>query len=301
MTPSATTTLIVAATLPFAASATARTTPGAAPPPAFVVVAANRMAAALVDKAPTSAQYVLTRHKAAMYASSGGTGTTNQPVYLIVLTGHLETGQVGPAPGTIVAGRFASEVLDAKTGRDTDFSIGPKPIPIRSLGLVGNLLPYMQHKAVPACSAADLRASAAFQGATGSQLGAINMTNTSTLRCALPAAPDISLSWHGHSLAVRTIAFPAQWLDRMNPRWSHRVAVLRPHAHAQVVLQWFNWCGPTTWGASTGLHVTVAVSIPHQPAPILATTRDLVEPPFCNVKPRSGTGSTVRVSPFVSP
>src|SRR5438045_3070978 len=85
-----------------AADAAVRVT--AAAPPAFVVAAAKREAAVLGDPDPASAQYVLTRHRAAVQASSTATITTNQPVYLVVLTGRFETGPVGPGPGRIVTG-----------------------------------------------------------------------------------------------------------------------------------------------------------------------------------------------------
>lgn len=295
--------LVVAAALsagsrPAAAEGAARS---AAPPPAFVVAAAIREAAALGDPQPTSAQYVLTRHKAAVQASSGATVVSNQPVYLIVVTGRFQTGPVGPTPGRTVTGTFASEVLDAKTGRDTDFGVGSQPVPIRGLGLVGNLLPYMQGAAVPACSAPDLRRTAFFQGATGSQLGGLTIRNRSSLACRLPAVPLVALSWRGRPLAVRTTAFPPGWLTRMNPQWGRHVTLLPAGARAQVLLQWFNWCGPTPWGRTRGFHLTVALRLPHQPAAIQATTAELVVPPYCNLKPKTGTGSTLRVSPFLNP
>ena len=270
-------------------------------PPAFVVAAAKREAAALGDRDPASAQYVLARHRAAALASSGATVTRNQPVYLIVLTGQFKTGPVGPAPGRIVTGRFATEVLDASTGRDTDFGIGSRRVPIRSLGIVGDLLPYMKGAAVPACGAPDLRATAALQGATGSQLGGVTISNAGTLACTLPAKPLIALSWHKRQLFVKTTPFPPSWLSRMNPHWDQRLSLLAPRARAQVILQWFNWCGPTPWGSGRGLHLTVVLRFPHQPAPIHATTAELVDSPFCNQKPRAGTGSTLRESPFVAP
>lgn len=273
----------------------------AAAPPAFVVAAAKREAAALGDPDPTSAQYVLTRHRAAVKASSGATVTSNQPVYLIVLTGQFKTGPVGPSPGRPVTGTFATEVLDARTGRDTDFGVGSQRVPIRSLGIVGDLVPYMKGAAVPACSAPDLRATAELQGATGSQLGGVTIANRGTLACALPARPLVALFWRERRLSVETTPFPPGWLGRMNPHWGRRIGVLAPRARVQVILQWFNWCGRTPWGSGRGFHLTVALRVPHQPAPIHATTTELVVPPYCNQKPRAGTGSMVHVSPFVAP
>jgi hypothetical protein len=273
----------------------------AAPPPAFVVAAAKREAAWLGDPDPTSAQYVLIRHRAAVEASSGATVTSNQPAYLILLTGRFKIGPVGLAPARVVAGRFATEVLDASTGRDTEFGVGSRRVPIRSLGMVGDLLPYIKGADVPACGAPDLRATAELQGATGSQLGGVTVSNRGTLACGLAAKPSISFSWRERQLSVKTTPFPSGWLRRMNPHWSQVIRVLAPRARAQVILQWFNWCGATPWGSGRGFHLTVALRVPNQPAPIRATTLELVVPPYCNQKPRAGTGSVLRVSPFVVP
>ena len=258
------------------------------------------MARGLGDLQPSSAQYVLTRDRTAVKASSGATITANQPVYLVVLTGHFKTGAVGPAPGRVVTGAFASVVLDARTGRDTDFSIGNQRVSIRGLGLVGDLLPYMRGTAHPACSAPDLSTHAAFQGATGSMFGGITVMNRSSLACSLPQTTIVSLSWHGRPLAVTTRPFPPNWLRRMNPQWARPLTVLARGGRAQVILQWFNWCGATPWGQNRGFHLTVGLTIAHQPAAVEATTTDLVAPPYCNQKPPAGTGSHLRVSPFVS-
>lgn len=273
----------------------------AAPPPAFVVAAARREAAALGDPNPASARYVLTRRRAAVEASSGASVVANQPVYLIVLRGRFKTGPVGPSPGRIVTGRYATEILSAATGRDTDFSVGPRPVPIGRLGDVGDLLPYMQGHARPACAAPDVRAAVSFQGATGSELGSLTLVSRTTLACTLPSPAVVALSWRAKPLAVKTISFPPGWLSRMNPRWGRRVPVLEPGARSQVILQWFNWCGAMPWRNGRGFHLTVALRVPRQAAAIAATTRDLVTAPYCNLTPRphSGTASTLRVSPFV--
>ena len=132
-------------------AASVTSTPSPSPPPVVVVVAAEREAVALGDPHPASAVYVLTRRQAAARASSGGTVNSNQPVYLIVLTGRFTTDPVGPYPGRRVHGTIASEVLSAANGRDTDFSIGPKPISTARLGPTGNLLPYLDGAERPAC------------------------------------------------------------------------------------------------------------------------------------------------------
>jgi hypothetical protein len=149
------------------------------------------------------------------------------------------------------------------------------------------------------CTAADVRATAAFQGATGSDFGGVTVTNRSKTKCSLPAGARVQLSWRRWRLAVRSTPFPTNWLARMNPKWKTAVRTLPPHGRAQVILQWLNWCGRTPWGVHHAFHLTVRVRLPDQHEPVTATTQDLVLPPTCNQTPQAGTGSTLRVSAFV--
>jgi len=286
-------TLVVAA-----AGAASHSTPPR--PPAFVVAAAKREAVGLGDPRPSSAVYVLTRRQAATHTSSGATVNSNQPVYLIVLTGSFTTGQVGPAPGRRVHGTVATEVLDARTGRDTDFGVGQSPVSTAQLGATGNLLPYLNGSKRPVCGAPDLHGSANFQGATGSQLGGLTLTNTSSLTCTLPDKAAVSILWHKRPLAIKHTPFPPGWLAQMNPRWRTSVHLLKPSQRTTVLLQWFNWCGPTPWSASS-FSPTIELRIPGQPTPLSTTMHDTMAAPFCNARPAHGTGSTLRVSPFLPP
>jgi hypothetical protein len=288
----------LAALVVAAAGAASRSTP--LRPPAFVVVAAKREAAALGDPRPTSAVYVLTRRQAATHASSGASVNSNQPVYLIVLTGSFTTGQVGPAPGRRVHGTVATEVLDARTGQDTDFGVGQIPVSTAQLGVTGNLLPYLNRSKRPVCGVPDLHGSANFQGATGSQLGGLTISNTSSLSCTLPRRAAIAILWHKRPLAIERTPFPPGWLAQMYPHWSTSVHLLKPGQRATVLLQWFNWCGPTPWSGSS-FRPTIELRLPGQPVRQSTTTRDAMAAPFCNARPARGSDSTLRVSPFLPP
>jgi len=243
---------------------------------------------------------VLTHRQAATHASSGASVNSNQPVYLIVLTGSFMTALVGPPPGRRVHGTVATEVLDARTGRDTDSGVGPTPISTAQLGATGNLLPYLDGSKRPVCGVPDLHGSANFQGATGSQLGGLTLTNSSNLTCTLPSRANISILWHKHALAIERAPFPPGWLAQMNPRWSTSVHLLKQGQGATVLLQWFNWCGSTPW-SGTSFRPTVELRLPGQPAPLSTTMHDTMAAPFCNARPTHGTGSTLRVSPFLPP
>jgi hypothetical protein len=142
------------------------------------------------------------------------------------------------------------------------------------------------------CNAAQLKASAGFQGATGSDLGGLSIKNTSGHPCALPLTPRVSLIWHGISLAVRQVAFPTGWLKDQFPHTTplHR---LRAGQTALVVLQWWNWCGPQPLGRS--FRGSVQLRLPGAASSLLAPVHN-VTPPYCNAPP-----STLRVSSFLAP
>jgi uncharacterized protein DUF4232 len=146
----------------------------------------------------------------------------------------------------------------------------------------------------PMCVPADLRATAGLQGATGSELGGISVTNASHRTCALPVTPQVSLVWHGRKLAVRQVAFPPGWLRSEYPHGSTRVRLLKSRRTAFVVLQWWNWCGPQPWGRGY-LQGFVQLRLPGRPGGIMARLRETAAP-YCNRPP-----STLRVSPFLPP
>jgi hypothetical protein len=272
----------------------------APPPPAFVVALARRGAAALGDPQPTSAVYVATTHLAAVRLSSGDGVNTDQPVYLVVLTGtFVATGATSMSPGSPPpAGTVASFVVDAANGRDLDFGLSSQQVDIAKLGRATDLLPYLNGEKTPACGRPDLHASASFQGATGSELGGLSVKNVGTLACTLPATPRIKLSWHNRPLAVRQVPFPAGWLARMNPGWATPLHVLAPGASGRVVLQWSNWCGPQPWRHAM-FRPLVELKLPNQPR-VLKAPVGAISAPSCNASSATrGRASTIRVSSFV--
>lgn len=248
------------------------------PPPAFVVALVQRSTRFLGDPRPASAAYYLTRRETAVEASSGASVNSDRASYLVVLTGSFHGGEVGPAgAGQRLAGTVASYVIDAASGRETDFSLGSQQAVPMKLGRGGNLLPYLAGARTPACGAPDLRASAWFQGATGSELGGLTITNDSGVACTLPARPPLSLIANGRKLAVRELA-PAQ----------SGVQALLPRRRVRTILQWWNWCGTPRGRA---LRVTVELRL--QPVPLRARVTGRVTAPYCN-----GPASTLRVTPF---
>jgi hypothetical protein len=145
------------------------------------------------------------------------------------------------------------------------------------------------------CRPDQLRGSAGLQGATGSQLGGVLLTNRARTPCVLPATPPrVSLTWRSRRLAVRQLAFPRGWLDSEYPRGSRRMGLLPPGQSTYVVLQWWNWCGPRPWGRGYFRGV-VEVRLPGTSRSVVARLLE-VAAPYCNAPP-----STLRVSGFLRP
>jgi hypothetical protein len=147
---------------------------------------------------------------------------------------------------------------------------------------------------VRACAAGQLQAWAGLQGATGSQLGGISLTNEAATACVLPSTPRVSLIWRGRRLAVRQVAFPRRWLESEYPRGSTRVHLLQAGQMTYVVLQWWNWCGPRPWGRGYFPGV-VEVQLTGRRGSVVVPLRE-VAAPYCNAPP-----STLRVSGFLRP
>jgi hypothetical protein len=154
--------------------------------------------------------------------------------------------------------------------------------------------PSREAAAAPACTAGQLRASGGLQGAAGSQLGGMSVTNRAATACALPSKPRVSLAWRGRKLAVRQVPFPRGWLRTQYPAPLTRVRVLAPRHTAYVVLQWWNWCGARPWGGHDFPGVAELRLSAHR-GTVSARLRDTAAP-FCNAPP-----STLRVSAFLRP
>jgi hypothetical protein len=112
----------------------------------------------------------------------------------------------------------------------------------------------------PSCTATDLRATAALQGAAGSVLGSIDLTNVGAGTCTLQGRPVVTIfSSPGHEVSVGVDPVPAQWqVDRASRPSGWPVVRLRPGSAAAIRVRWGNQCpelsDPATWniGLPTG-------------------------------------------------
>jgi hypothetical protein len=106
---------------------------------------------------------------------------------------------------------------------------------------------------VSACIAADLRASAALQGAAGSVLGSIDLTNLGDRTCTLEGRPTVLIfDASGHELSPQVSPDKPQWeVDGASPPSGWPVVSLRPGSVASIRILASNLCppldGPPQW------------------------------------------------------
>jgi hypothetical protein len=141
------------------------------------------------------------------------------------------------------------------------------------------------------CVAADLRASASLQGAAGSVVGSIDVTNVGARTCTLEGRPLLTIfSSPGHEVTLRVVGTAPQWkADGASPPRGWPVVRLRPRAAAAIRVQWTNACpqlaGPALWSVDLGSgNGTLDVF-----------GADAVSPPPCN---GPALPSTLEVGPF---
>jgi hypothetical protein len=98
----------------------------------------------------------------------------------------------------------------------------------------------------PSCRASDLHAHLFLQGATGSLVGGVELTNAGTTACSLLGRPGVAFTGAAAAAShwrVRTIARSPEPPDLLaDPPGSLRA--LQPGKSASVSLFWSNWCGP---------------------------------------------------------
>jgi hypothetical protein len=171
---------------------------------------------------------------------------------------------------------------------------------LASLGALRNdtgpaVSPPATHASTPppttdACSATDLRATTALQGAAGSLVGAIHVTNTVSTSCTLTGRPTVTIrSSTGQPLAVTVRDVEPQWQADKTARPQGWPAVrLQPGSMAAIRIAWSNACpqlsGPARWTLNLGAGGTLEVSDP-----------DRTPPPPCNGPTEP---STLQVGPF---
>jgi hypothetical protein len=111
-----------------------------------LTVIAERAARLSGDKHPVWATVVLTTHAKALTSATPGDyvpGSNGVAVYLLTIRGHFVCNYcTGPAGSKAPTGRYMSLVLNAKTLREMDFGLAPKPPPVApaSLGPVTYLI-----------------------------------------------------------------------------------------------------------------------------------------------------------------
>jgi len=113
----------------------------------------------------------------------------------------------------------------------------------------------------PACRASQLRAELFLQGATGSLVGGVQLTNAGPGACALLGRPRVSFAGGTDRVVVQ--ASPAQSTPDdalVDPPGSLRA--LAPGKAASVSLWWSNWCGSVPTALRLELPSGTAVVLP---------------------------------------
>ena len=101
------------------------------------------------------------------------------------------------------------------------------------------------------CTAAQLRASVATEGAAGSREGEIVFTNVSEAFCTLQGTSIWLPGTDGGRInGIHFVSSPARWQAEGDPKpegWP--VVTLEPGDRASIRLRWSNWCvtGVVTW------------------------------------------------------
>jgi len=107
------------------------------------------------------------------------------------------------------------------------------------------------------CTAANLRAATSIDGAAGSVVGSIDLTNAGAATCTLSGRPTLSLSTLGTPLSPHTTEVPPQWqVDATAAPTGWPVVTLRPGAVSSIRVRWSNACpqlsSPVVWHVDLG-------------------------------------------------
>ncbi len=201
--------------------------------PAFLVEVARRAATANQEPAPTSARYVLTRRRVAEALAGSEFGDSNQPVYLVVLTGRFVATNADVVSGANPPGTVISFTVDPLTDGVLDFGIGDKPLDLAALGPVRTLpVDTLTEPRPGVCLASDLRVASVADG--------VLIRNSGANPCVLGSRPGIALQdLSGRSVEVRETKLAAA---------GPQLYLFQPRARVVVRLQWRNWCGARPHG-----------------------------------------------------
>jgi hypothetical protein len=143
------------------------------------------------------------------------------------------------------------------------------------------------------CTPGHLRAVGSIQGAAGSRVGSISLTNFSDKPCTLEGTPEIQLLDENLNPITSGVTFgttPAGWEADGSPEpagWP--VVTLAPGDSASVRIDWSNWCPD---GRAAPLW---RVGIPGSGTVDVINGMDSETPPPCNGQ---GQPSTIDVGPF---
>jgi hypothetical protein len=158
---------------------------------------------------------------------------------------------------------------------------GPTPSP-----------PHPSPSAAAACTSVEVRASGSLEGAAGSRVGDIVVSNVSERTCTLEGSTNISLIDQSLQPITTGVTFDltqAQWeVDGAPKPAGWPVVTLRPGDSASVRLRWSNWC--LDGGAAPGWRMSIPGS-----GVIDVDGMESVSPPPCN---GPGQPSTIEVGPF---
>jgi hypothetical protein len=137
--------------------------------------------------------------------------------------------------------------------------------------------------AAPLCRTSQLSATAGLNGAGGTMIGPVKLTNTGAGACSLPhGRPQVRIVWQGGILAARETGGMRVW-GEPPARW------LAPHSTAAVYVDWSNWCGKP--GDGTIIRPTFELRWGGGPA--VDAPSQAMSPPRCG---SSTAGSSIAVS-----
>jgi hypothetical protein len=151
-----------------------------------------------------------------------------------------------------------------------------------------------QPPASPAsCTSGQLRAMGSLEGAAGSRIGTITVTNFSDTTCTLKGDTSITLLDQNLDPITSGVTFqstdPTWQVDGATPPLGWPVVTLAPGDAASVRLRWSNWCPD---GRAAPLW---RVSIPDSGTVDVTNGLEGISPPPCN---GPGQPSTIEVGPF---
>jgi hypothetical protein len=137
----------------------------------------------------------------------------------------------------------------------------------------GSSSPSAATPSTTSCTSADLRATAALDGAAGSVVGSIELTNAGAGTCTLSGRPRLTLTSPTQGpLSPAVSEVLAQWqVDGTQAPAGWPVVTLRPGAVASIRVRWSNPCpqltSPVVWhvhpgDGGGGLEVAGAEAIP---------------------------------------